>query len=63
MPLLLHGLSNSTYTSNYLTEPGISSHKAYTNDRSHWPSGKIIGDSVGVKALLYVRGNRFNYDS
>lgn len=43
---------------NYNTEPQSS-----MNDRSmYWPRGKTLGGSSAINAMIYIRGNRFDYD-
>ena len=52
---------NSTNTWNYFAEKSEKASKAFAKG-SYWPSGKLIGGSSAVNAMLYVRGNRRDYD-
>ncbi|KAL1454264.1 hypothetical protein WDU94_010536 [Cyamophila willieti] len=46
----------------YRTEPNDKSCLALNGRRSNWPRGKVIGGSSVLNAMLYVRGNRADYD-
>uniref|UniRef100_T1PGK3 GMC oxidoreductase n=1 Tax=Musca domestica TaxID=7370 RepID=T1PGK3_MUSDO len=52
--------SNSSFT--YYPEPNGRSCRAFKNERCHWPRGKVLGGSGAINAMLYVRGNRAEYD-
>jgi choline dehydrogenase len=43
---------------NYSTEPERCLH----NRRLYWPRGKMLGGSSSMNAMIYVRGNRLDYD-
>lgn len=43
---------------NYATEPQTHLH----NRRLYWPRGKTLGGSSAINAMIYMRGNRYDYD-
>lgn len=43
---------------NYSTEP----EPCLYNRRLYWPRGKMLGGSSSMNAMIYVRGNRLDYD-
>jgi choline dehydrogenase len=43
---------------NYATEPEPHLH----NRRLYWPRGKVLGGSSAINAMIYIRGNRADYD-
>ncbi|XP_054715397.1 LOW QUALITY PROTEIN: glucose dehydrogenase [FAD, quinone]-like [Uloborus diversus] len=47
---------------NYLTVPQRHTAAGHKNRQVPWPSGKTLGGSSTLNAMLYVRGNRKNYD-
>ncbi|XP_065365220.1 glucose dehydrogenase [FAD, quinone]-like [Calliphora vicina] len=62
VPNLFLAIQHTEFTYPYLVEPNGRSCKAYKDNKCHWPRGKIIGGSGSINAMLYVRGNRFDYD-
>jgi choline dehydrogenase len=58
LPAALYRLFKSAYDWNYATTP--QTHLA--NRRLYWPRGKTLGGSSSINAMLYVRGNRIDYD-
>ncbi|XP_073831464.1 glucose dehydrogenase [FAD, quinone]-like [Musca autumnalis] len=53
---------HSNYTYNYFVEPSDRACKGYKDERCYWPRGKAIGGSGAVNGLMYIRGNRADYD-
>ncbi|XP_037951965.1 glucose dehydrogenase [FAD, quinone]-like [Teleopsis dalmanni] len=62
IPSLFFTLSLSNYSWSYYTEPGDHACWACRNRRCHWPRGKMIGGTGGMNAMIYVRGNKHDYD-
>ena len=59
IPIGTGKLIRSKYHSwGYATEP-----QSRLGERKiHWPRGKVIGGSSSVNSMVYMRGNRFDYD-
>lgn len=59
LPMLMGKLFQSgIYNWHYHTDP-----EPYLNDRSlYWPRGKALGGSSTINGMIYVRGNRHDYD-
>ncbi len=59
LPMLMGKLFQSgIYNWHYHTEP-----EPYLNGRSlYWPRGKALGGSSTINGMIYVRGNRHDYD-
>ncbi len=55
---LAYNLCNDTYNWYYHTEPQTQ----MNNRRLYWPRGKVLGGSSSLNAMVYVRGNRLDYD-
>lgn len=53
---------NSAYDWQYRTVPQKKSCWGLIDQRARWPRGKIMGGSSSINAMLYVRGNRRDYD-
>jgi len=49
---------NSPYNWRYETVPQVHCN----NRRMYWPRGKTLGGSSAINAMLYVRGNAWDYD-
>lgn len=57
------GIQHSQYVYNYYVEPNNRSCRVFKNEQCYWPRGKTIGGSGAVNYLIYLRGNRRDYDT
>ncbi|CAH0696827.1 unnamed protein product [Spodoptera exigua] len=63
VPLLAGYLQLSKLDWQYKTEPSGTSCLAMEGGRCNWPRGKVLGGSSVLNYMLYLRGNRKDYDS
>jgi choline dehydrogenase len=58
IPAALSRTFKSAYDWNYTTEaqPNVNGRRLY------WPRGKTLGGSSSINAMLYIRGNRLDFD-
>uniref|UniRef100_A0A8D8TCL7 Glucose dehydrogenase [FAD, quinone] n=1 Tax=Cacopsylla melanoneura TaxID=428564 RepID=A0A8D8TCL7_9HEMI len=65
IPSLAGYLQLSELDWKYKTEPPMGDNAyclAMVGDRCNWPRGKVLGGSSVLNAMIYVRGNRHDYD-
>ncbi|KAL1454263.1 hypothetical protein WDU94_010535 [Cyamophila willieti] len=62
VPLLAAYLQLSGLDWGYKTEPSTTSCLAMENNRCNWPRGKVVGGSSVLNYMLYVRGNKNDYN-
>lgn len=62
LPALFFALQHSEYMWNYYTEPSDTACLAMRDRRCYWPRGRMLGGSGAANAMLYVRGNRRDFD-
>ncbi|KPJ15961.1 Glucose dehydrogenase [acceptor] [Papilio machaon] len=63
VPLLAGYLQLSKLDWQYKTEPQGTSCLAMEGGRCNWPRGKVLGGSSVLNYMLYLRGNRKDYDN
>ncbi|XP_012274590.1 glucose dehydrogenase [FAD, quinone] [Orussus abietinus] len=63
VPLLAGYLQLSKLDWKYKTEPQGDACLAMENGRCNWPRGKVIGGSSVLNYMLYLRGNKKDYDT
>ncbi|XP_046455622.1 glucose dehydrogenase [FAD, quinone]-like [Daphnia pulex] len=63
VPLLAASLQLTNMDWQYKTEPQDNACKGITNGRCNWPRGKMLGGSSSLNYMLYVRGNKLDYDN
>ncbi|KAJ6627314.1 Glucose dehydrogenase [FAD, quinone] [Pseudolycoriella hygida] len=61
IPLLFLTLQNTTSDWGYFTEKSKESCLGMKNG-CYWPRGKLLGGSSAINGMIYVRGNRRDYD-
>lgn len=62
IPMLAARLQMSEYDWQYKTEPQKYACQGMNEHRSNWPRGKILGGCSTLNYMLYVRGNKKDYD-
>jgi choline dehydrogenase len=58
IPAALNRLFRTRYDWNYTTVP----QPAAAGRRVYWPRGRVLGGSSSINAMIYIRGNRLDYD-
>ncbi len=59
IPAAFAKLFKTPYDWAYETEP----EPRLNNRRLFWPRGKTLGGSSSINAMIYIRGNRYDYDT
>ncbi|XP_075155818.1 glucose dehydrogenase [FAD, quinone]-like [Haematobia irritans] len=62
MPASFFAVQHSSSSFAYHPQANGRSCKAFENDQCHWPRGKTLGGTGAMNAMLFVRGNRQDYD-
>ncbi|XP_076653441.1 glucose dehydrogenase [FAD, quinone]-like [Halictus rubicundus] len=62
VPIMASNLQLSPADWQFKTEPTIDYCLAMNGRRCNWPRGKVLGGSSVLNAMLYVRGNKRDYD-
>ncbi|XP_015597066.1 glucose dehydrogenase [FAD, quinone] [Cephus cinctus] len=63
VPLVFPTLQLTSMDWQFKTEPSTSYCQGMNEHRCNWPRGKVLGGSSVLNAMLYVRGNRLDYDN
>ncbi|XP_034185973.2 glucose dehydrogenase [FAD, quinone] [Osmia lignaria lignaria] len=63
VPVVYAGLQITPLDWQYQTEPSDNYCKAMNDNRCNWPRGKVLGGSSVLNAMMYIRGNRRDYDN
>ncbi|KAF5286203.1 hypothetical protein FQA39_LY16373 [Lamprigera yunnana] len=62
VPLFSLYLHRSKYDWGYRTQPQSTACQAMIDQRCNWVRGKVLGGSSVLNTMLYIRGNRRDYD-
>ncbi|KAK5638313.1 hypothetical protein RI129_012608 [Pyrocoelia pectoralis] len=62
LPLLFPALQKTPIDWKFRTEPSDRYCKGMKGGKCNWPRGKVLGGCSVLNAMLYVRGNRRDYD-
>lgn len=62
VPLVYPVLQQSDLDWKFKTEKSDKFCLAMNNGRCNWPRGRVLGGSSTINAMLYVRGNRHDFD-
>jgi glucose 1-dehydrogenase (FAD, quinone) len=62
VPIVFPSLQQSDLDWKFKTERSDKFCLAMNDGRCNWPRGKALGGSSVINAMLYVRGNRKDYD-
>lgn len=62
IPIVFPTLQMTAMDWQFRTEPSSSYCRGMYDERCNWPRGKVLGGSSVLNAMLYVRGNRRDYD-
>ncbi|XP_025837647.1 glucose dehydrogenase [FAD, quinone]-like isoform X2 [Agrilus planipennis] len=62
MPLLFPALQLTPFDWQFKSQPGENYCLAMKEGRCNWPRGKVLGGSSVLNAMLYIRGNKRDYD-
>ncbi|CAG9568492.1 unnamed protein product [Danaus chrysippus] len=62
MPAAIRVLGGSNIDWNYNTQPEELTCRSMTNHMCKWPRGKTLGGSSAINYIIYMRGNRRDYD-
>ncbi|XP_003705708.1 glucose dehydrogenase [FAD, quinone] [Megachile rotundata] len=63
VPVVFPALQITPLDWQYQTEPSDKYCKAMNNNKCNWPRGKVLGGCSTINAMIYIRGNRRDYDN
>ncbi|XP_013167513.1 PREDICTED: glucose dehydrogenase [FAD, quinone]-like [Papilio xuthus] len=63
IPVLFPALQTSAIDWQFVTEPSDEYCLSMVDTRCKWPRGRVLGGSSTLNAMLYIRGNKRDYDN